>query len=569
VSVRTLTGQRSLSIDGKVDASTARDMLTQKLLAHLPLLLHDNPRSVYIIGLGSGVTLASALRHPIERADVSEISPEVIAASAYFSKENGGAVHDRRTRVIAGDGRSHLLLSDEHYDVIVSEPSNPWMAGVSTLFTREFFEAARQHLRPGGILCQWAHTYNIGDADLRSIVATFISVFPNGSAWLVGASDLLLIGPTSPLHALETGIAERWSRPGVAADLAEVMATEPFEVLTLFIAQGRDLEQYAARAEVQTDDRLSLEYSAPRAIYGRYQAGNVAQLRAAAAHATLPPAIAAAHAHATAANWRHRAAMQTRADAPELALLDYAEALKAAPDDPDALAGYVGAAAATGQLDATEKYLRSRIAVTDTPALNVELSRVLAARGNLEHATLVAQHGTALDPSNDRALDQFITVLADNRNDAALEQLVTLLVRTGATRPNTLYAQMRLAHLRGRYAQAAAFGERLLSTSAQQEIAARNYNLLGLARDALGDHDRARRAFEASLNDAPRDPAVLMNLGFTELKAGRPEAAAKRFSDALFLTPTLAPALDGLAQALEQQGETKRASDIREIHQSR
>ena len=568
VSVRRLLGVTSLAIDGKVDASNGADMLTQKLLAHLPLLLHDNPRSVYIIGLGSGVTLGAALRHPIDRADVSEISPEVVAASAYFSKENHEAPRDRRTRLIVGDGRSHLLLSDDRYDVIVSEPSNPWMAGVSTLFTREFFQAARAHLQPGGILCQWAHTYNITDVDLRSIVDTFLSTFPEGSAWLVGTSDLLLIGSTSPLRALDSGIAAAWNRPGVAEDLAQVEVSDPFAILTLFVARGRDLRQYGAGARVQTDDRLPLEYSAPRAIYGRYQTNNVAQLRAAAAHAALPAAIAGAHASADAASWRNRAAMQMRAEAPERAVQDYGEALRSAPEDPDALAGYIGAAAASGQLAAAEEYLRSRIAATDTATLNVELSRVLAARGDLDNAAVIAQHGAALDPSSEQALDQLVTVLADNRNDAAVEQLVTLLVRTGATRPVTLYAQMRLAHLRGRFAQAAAFGERLTSSETPEENAARNSNLLGLAYDGLGDHDRARQAFQASLRTAPRAPAVLMNLGFTELKAGRPEVAEKRFSEVLFLSPTLAPALDGLAQALEAQGKTSRASAVRAIRQA-
>jgi tetratricopeptide (TPR) repeat protein len=193
---------------------------------------------------------------------------------------------------------------------------------------------------------------------------------------------------------------------------------------------------------------------------------------------------------------------------------------------------------------------------------------VLAARGDLDGAAAVAQHGAALDPSNERALDQLVTVLADNRNDAAVEQLVRLLVRTGATRPVTLYAQMRLAHLRGRFAQAKAFGERLTSTETPEENAARNANLLGLAYDGLGDHERARQTFQASLRTAPRAPAVLMNLGFTELKAGRPEVAEKRFSEALFLSPTLGPALEGLAQALERQGKTSRASAVRGIRRS-
>ena len=115
-----------------------------------------------------------------------EISPEVVEASRFFEPENARALADPRTRLIVGDGRTHLMLGRDTYDVIVSEPSNPWMAGIASLFTREFFLAARARLAPGGVLCQWAHTYDISNADLRSIVATFLSVFPDGTLWLVG-----------------------------------------------------------------------------------------------------------------------------------------------------------------------------------------------------------------------------------------------------------------------------------------------------------------------------------------------------------------------------------------------
>ena len=185
ISVKRLTGTLSLAIDGKTDASNRSDMLTQRVIAHLPLLLHENPKTVFIIGMGSGVTLGSALRHPVERVDVAEISSEVIEASRHFSAENHDALSDPRARIIVGDGRSHLQLTAAKYDVIVSEPSNPWIAGVAALFTREFFEAARAHLAPGGVICQWANIYNISDRDLRSIAATFTSVFPHGTVWLV------------------------------------------------------------------------------------------------------------------------------------------------------------------------------------------------------------------------------------------------------------------------------------------------------------------------------------------------------------------------------------------------
>jgi tetratricopeptide (TPR) repeat protein len=241
--------------------------------------------------------------------------------------------------------------------------------------------------------------------------------------------------------------------------------------------------------------------------------------------------------------------MLMKTESPELAYDDYLEALRMAPDDAAMLAEYIGAAAASTRLDAAERYLRERIAGGDTATLEVELSRVRAARGDLKDAATAAQRAAALDPASDRALEQLATVLADDRNDAALEQLTILLVRTGATRPVTLYAQMRLAALRERFDQAVAFGERLLASGGDEENVARNYNLLGIAYDSAGNHDKAWQAFEASLRIAPRAPAVLMNVGLSELRAGRAAEAEKRFSEALFLYPSLTAARDGLAQA--------------------
>jgi tetratricopeptide (TPR) repeat protein len=278
-----------------------------------------------------------------------------------------------------------------------------------------------------------------------------------------------------------------------------------------------------------------------------------------------PPALAAERAGADAVKWRDRAGMEMKADSPQLAYEDFLQALSMAPYDAEALAGYVGAAASAGRLDAAEAYLRGRAAKADAAPLQVELSRVLSARGDVKGAVTVAQHAAALDPSNERALDQLVSALADDGNEAALEQLVRILTQSVRDRPVTMYGDMRLADMRGDFAQAAAFGSRLTAGGGDVENAARNFNLLGIAYASVGDHAAARRAFQASLRIAPRAPAVLMNLGSTELRSGHPSAAARRFSEALFLYPTLKPALNGLAEALEKQGNAKRAAAIRAI----
>ncbi len=294
VAVREAAGTTSLSIDGKVDASNAGDMLTQRLLAHVPLLLHPAPQRAAILGLGSGVTLGSALRHPLERVDVLEISPEVVQASRFFEPENSRALADPRGRLIVGDGRTHLMLSRESYDVIVSEPSNPWMAGIASLFTREFFEAARARLAPGGVLCQWAHTYDISAEDLRAIVGTFASVFPDGTMWLVGDGDVLLVGGTEPLVPRVAAMDRVWaSRGDAVADLDRVGARDPFSLVSLLLAEGDGLRHFAAGAPMLTDNYARVEFSGPRTVFSRAGADNSAALRALAAELPIPVVDAA------------------------------------------------------------------------------------------------------------------------------------------------------------------------------------------------------------------------------------------------------------------------------------
>ncbi|MBI4735242.1 MAG: fused MFS/spermidine synthase, partial [candidate division NC10 bacterium] len=146
------TGTRALRVNGKVDASTAGDLNTQKLVGHFPLLFHAAPRKVMLVGMGSGITAYSALRHPLERLTCVEISPAVVNASRLFTEQNGDVASDGRFKLIIEDARTFLETTRERYDVIISEPSNPWFAGVANLYTRELFETARARLAPGGVM---------------------------------------------------------------------------------------------------------------------------------------------------------------------------------------------------------------------------------------------------------------------------------------------------------------------------------------------------------------------------------------------------------------------------------
>jgi spermidine synthase len=543
VAVRRLAGTVSLAIDGKVDASNAGDMLTQRLLAHVPLLLHPNPQRAAILGLGSGVTLGSALTHPLTQALVLEISPEVVSASRFFNEENHRALDNSRTRLVVGDGRTHLLLGGEQYDVIVSEPSNPWMAGIASLFTREFFEAARSRLAPGGLLCQWAHTYDISGQDLRSIVGTFLSVFPNGALWMVGDADVLLIGSTEPLDSRMAGMAAAWHRPGVAEDLASVEARDPFSVQSLFVASGAPLTEWVAGAPSQTDDRMALEFSGPRGIVGADRDDNAQSLRDLADRAAKPHPIQEALRHATSADWRNRGAMLLRADAYRPAYLDFVRALESNPDDAEALDGLIRSAGAASRVDDARSFLTRLAAQPGRSPAKLALSRLLAAQGAIDEAVRIPLSILQTDSANIPALEQLASVLSDAGDGERLAPVVARLTASAPTSTWAHYYAAALFFIQQRPADT--LREARLAVSADPANA-KAHNLVGASLASLGQRDQARAAFEASLKADPRDPGTYTNLATLELQGGNVARARQFFAEALTIDPSLESARQGL-----------------------
>jgi spermidine synthase len=546
VSVKKLTGTTTLAVDGKTDASNRGDMLTQKLVAHLPLLLHDNPREVAIVGLGSGVTVGAALRHPITRADVIEISPEVVEASRFFVEENHRALDDPRTNLILGDGRSHLLLSSRRYDVIISEPSNPWIAGVASLFTREFFEAARARLAPGGVMCQWANAYNISDADLRSIVATFQSVFPHGTAWLVGADDVLLIATDEPLDGRLAGIETHWTRPGVAEDLAEVAAVEPFVLWSLFVGGPGELARYSAGAELLTDDTMRLEFSGPGELHGRRSGENGEILAALLQPDGGPAVIRQARASAGAAQWRNRGVMLAKRDAYPLAYDDFIKALSMDPADDAALDGLVRSAIL---IDHEREALAALEALGggdgESSAMLVAMSKLHAAAGEMPQAIEAARRARAAAPGTVRPLEQLGTLYADSGDLAALDATVADLQRVAPDAAATHYLAAVAALLRDRLEDAVRLARLAIERDPDYLP---TYDLIGAAYTRLDRPDEARAAFETSLRLDPHDSTAYINIGLLELAAGNREAAARYFAEGLWLDPSSETARQGLAR---------------------
>ncbi|MEM7306908.1 MAG: hypothetical protein AAF682_09570 [Planctomycetota bacterium] len=264
---------RALRVNGKVVASTAPvDLRLQRLLGHVPGVVHGEVKSALVIGLGTGMTAGSLLDLPtLERLDVVEISSAVREAARSFGPWNGGLHDDPRTHLLVGDGRHYLLVSDERYDLVTSDPIHPWTRGSSDLYATEHFERMAAHLAPGGIASQWLPLYQLSDDDVRTVVASWCAAFPHVAAWLT-AYDLALVGwnEAPPGYA---GWAGRPLPPRVAAALAEAGVRDVLDLAALQVAGDAGLRAFAAGTEPMVENRPVLEFRAPKSFLAGYSVG--------------------------------------------------------------------------------------------------------------------------------------------------------------------------------------------------------------------------------------------------------------------------------------------------------
>ena len=274
VAVTTLasSGATQFHVSGKVEASTLpQDMRLQRMLAHLPALVHPHPASVLIVGFGAGVTAGSFVPYPeVQRITICEIEPLVPrVVSRYFSRENNDVLNDRRTNVVFDDARSFILSTHEKFDVITSDPIHPWVKGAASLYTKEYFEAVKRHLNPGGVVTQWVPLYESTPEAVKSEIATFLDVFPRGTIWANningGGYDLVLLAQEQPTRIDIGTLAARFGDPRyapVAASLGDVGFDSPIALFSTFAASGVDLGQWLQGAAINRDRNLRLQYLA-------------------------------------------------------------------------------------------------------------------------------------------------------------------------------------------------------------------------------------------------------------------------------------------------------------------
>jgi spermidine synthase len=256
-------------------------MRLQRMLGHIPALVHPKPRSVLVVGCGAGVTAGSFTTYPgIEKIVICEIEPLIPReVTKYFSNENYNVVNNKRVQIVYDDARHYVLTTHEKFDIITSDPIHPWVKGAATLYTREYFEMVKEHLNPGGLVTQWVPLYESNSGVVKSEVATFFAVFPDGTIWSNDNNgegyDTVLLGSAGPLRIDVDEIQERMTRdPAVMKSLSDVGFRSAVSLLSTFAGQASDLAPWLAQAEINRDRNLRLQYLAGM-VSNLYEEGSI------------------------------------------------------------------------------------------------------------------------------------------------------------------------------------------------------------------------------------------------------------------------------------------------------
>lgn len=261
---------RSIIINGKSDSNTIGDLYTLKLSAHLPSLLAESRDNVMVIGLGTGVTVGELTLYPeIQQIDIAEISPEVVAAFPLFGAATHNAHENPKVQMHIGDAFRILGRSLKKWDVIISEPSNPWVNGVDLLFTEEYYRLVREHLTENGLLLQWVQLYDTDPSILGMVLNTVRQSFPEARTFLGNDGDLLILAAYQPIQEerLRSAAKILAENQQVSASLAEIHLTSLDALLLREVWPPSYIANHFSNAGIQTMDNPRLHYIAGRAMF--------------------------------------------------------------------------------------------------------------------------------------------------------------------------------------------------------------------------------------------------------------------------------------------------------------
>ncbi|MGH9672686.1 MAG: spermidine synthase, partial [Bryobacteraceae bacterium] len=269
-------GKRMFHVSGKVEASSEPyDMRLQRMLGHLPALVHPAPQSVLVVGFGAGVTAGTFVAHPkVRRIVICELEPMIPpVASRYFNAENHNVLADPRVEMVYDDARHYIRKTREKFDIITSDPIHPWVRGSAILYSTEYFQLVRQRLNPGGVITQWVPLYESDAETVKSELATFFRVFPHGTLWsndIDGSGyDSVLMASHGPTRIDVDAMEDRLrgaDHQRVLRSLNDVGFGSALELLVTYAGRASDLADWLRGAHINADGNLRLQYLAGMAL---------------------------------------------------------------------------------------------------------------------------------------------------------------------------------------------------------------------------------------------------------------------------------------------------------------
>ena len=265
-------GTIGLGVNGHVQASNIPyDMKLQRMVGHLPLLLHPNPKSVLGIGFGAGVTAGTFTTYPgIEKITICEIEPMIPPLSTqHFARENYDVMNNPKTRIVYDDARHYVMTTTDKFDVIASDPLDVFAKGTAALYTKEYFDAVKEHLNPGGYFSLYVPLYETDVRTVKSELATFFEAFPNGTVWANTINgrgyDMVFMGQAESLKVDLDEVQRRLERPDyaqVAESMRGIGIGSVIDLLSTFTGQASDFAPWVQGSEINPDLDLRLQYLA-------------------------------------------------------------------------------------------------------------------------------------------------------------------------------------------------------------------------------------------------------------------------------------------------------------------
>ena len=282
VALRKASDGYAFVISGKIDGSSRGDAATQVMGGLIGAALHPEPRRALVIGLGTGSTAGWLAAVPsIARVDVVELEPAILRVAEDCAPVNADVLHNPKVRIDIGDAREWLLTSRDQYDLIFSEPSNPYRAGISSLFTEDYYRAARSRLAPGGIFLQWLQAYEVDSGTVQTVYATLGAVFPEVETWYTKQDDLVLASTAEPVAYDAVRLRERLAQEPFGSAMERAWRARGLEgFLSHYVARSSLSRSLAGRGQIpkNSDDRNVVEFAFARSL-GRDSYFDVNEMR--------------------------------------------------------------------------------------------------------------------------------------------------------------------------------------------------------------------------------------------------------------------------------------------------